>query len=246
MTGLEAADQALLAALAARAPRVQCLMNQVAQPLGANALLAIGAEPSMAMHPAEIVGMARGAGALLINLGTFDAAREAAIEALLAAHEGILCPVVIDPVFVHRSPIRLGLARRLMAFSRLIVKGNEAEMACLAPDRPKQAVFVTSGRRDRIDSSAGSSEITGGDPLMARVSGTGCALGAAIAAFAAMTDDDHAAAMAALRLFKAAAEVAAGQSAGPGSFAPAFLDALHRFSARAAAPLKAQLKAARA
>ena len=45
---------ALLERLRARSPRVHCITNAVAQNFTANALLAIGAVPSMTLSPEEI------------------------------------------------------------------------------------------------------------------------------------------------------------------------------------------------
>ena len=60
-----------------------------------------------------------------------------------------------------------------------------------------------------------------------------CALGAVTAAFLAAADDggDLTAAAAATAVYTIAAQQAAAVSAGPGSFAPAFLDALTGLSA---------------
>ena len=68
--------------------------------------------------------------------------------------------------------------------------------------------------------------VTGGDPLMTRVVGTGCALSAVVAAAAAMPGDRLENVAAACGLMKLAGGKAA-QQGGPGSFTPAFLDALY-------------------
>lgn len=230
MAGLLAEDRAIIARIAARRPRVQCVMNVVAQPLAANCLLAIGAEPSMAMHPAELPGMAAGADALLVNLGTFDEARERAIEALIEARGEIGCPVVIDPVFAERSSVRMALVNRLAVFPRLIVKGNIAEMAALGATLPGDALRVVTGEIDHLADGERIEAFAGGHPLMAKVSGSGCALGALIAAAAAVEDDLAVAARAALRLFKIAGGQAGAFSKGPGSFAVNLVDALHRMT----------------
>ncbi len=80
----EAEAMRVLARLAARRPRVQCLTNTVAQAITANVLLAAGADASMAVHPDEIVAMTLSADAAIVNLGTPDEGRERAI-AMLAA-----------------------------------------------------------------------------------------------------------------------------------------------------------------
>ncbi len=68
---------ALLAKIRARAPRVHCITNTVAQAFTANMLLAAGATPSVTTSPEEIAGFVAGADSLLVNLGTLDAERRA-------------------------------------------------------------------------------------------------------------------------------------------------------------------------
>src|SRR5271154_2230343 len=108
---VELADIAadVLARIRERAPRVHCITNSVAQAYTANMLLAAGAVPSMTIAPEEVAAFVAGADALLVNLGTFDAERRAAIElALGALGQGDEAesgkPWVLDPVFIERSP----------------------------------------------------------------------------------------------------------------------------------------------
>jgi hydroxyethylthiazole kinase len=220
----------LLSLIVARRPRVQCLTNSVAQTLTANVLLAVGAQVSMAQHPAEIAAMTRTADALLINLGTLDLARESAIKTILG--EGIRPrgPIVLDPVFAECSPLRLDLAKRLLVLPGVIIKGNAAEMTALADFPASHATRVTTGAVDHVTGPPEKGQMSGqvahGHPLMARVTATGCAAGALIAAFAAVTDDHPKAAIAALTCFGLAGEQAARRSTGPGSFLTQLLDVL--------------------
>src|SRR3984957_741714 len=75
----------VLARIRSRAPRVHCITNSVAQAYTANMLLAAGAIPSMTISREEVGAFVRRADALLVNLGTFDAERPAAIELALGA-----------------------------------------------------------------------------------------------------------------------------------------------------------------
>jgi hydroxyethylthiazole kinase len=59
----------------------------------------------------------------------------------------------------------------------------------------------------------------------------GCAATALVAAFAALTQDRLAAAASALLVIGIAGEIAAQDARGPGTFQPAFLDALHALDA---------------
>ncbi len=222
---LAAASGAVLARLRAVRPRVQCLTNAVAQEITANVLLAVGARVSMATHPDEVVAMTASADAWLVNLGTIDAARIAAIPRLLADRRVIARPCVLDPVFVEHSRMRLDLARRVMGAGRVIVKGNEAELAVV--DVPTHMTRVETGPVDRICMGGRQLAIEGGHRWMADVTGLGCAAGALIAACWAVEPDPLVAAGAALTAFARAGERAGAIAKGPGTFAVAFLDALH-------------------
>ena len=71
---------------ARRAPRgPHCITNSVAQAYTANMLLAAGAIPSMTISSEEIAAFVAVLDALLVNLGTFDAERRAAIDVALGA-----------------------------------------------------------------------------------------------------------------------------------------------------------------
>lgn len=72
--------------------------------------------------------------------------------------------------------------------------------------------------------------VANGHPLLQRVTGTGCSLGALVAACTAVTGDALLAATAATGLLTVAAESAATRSTGPGTFAVALIDALYELS----------------
>lgn len=216
----------LARALRLRRPRVHALTNPIAQALSANALAALGAEPSMSAHPRDILALARSADATLVNLGMLEPAREAAIEALLTEGAALTKPIVLDPVMADRVPFRRELAERFAVFPHLLVKGNAAETAALNGVFPAEVTRITTGEADRVEAF----EITGGHPLMARFSGSGCLAGAVIAAFASVEPEPVRAAAAALTALRHAAAEAGAQAQGPGTFVPLLLDSLARFS----------------
>ncbi|MFF2371565.1 hydroxyethylthiazole kinase [Agromyces sp. NPDC058110] len=106
------------------------------------------------------------------------------------------------------------------------------------------SVVAVSGPVDLITDGHRIARVANGDALLTRVTGGGCALGAVTAAFlgasrdaagavaepeahgGAPLDDPFVATLAATVVYTIAAELAAARSDGPGSFAPAFLDAL--------------------
>jgi len=76
--------------------------------------------------------------------------------------------------------------------------------------------------------------IAGGDPLMTRVVGTGCALSAVVAAACALPGSRLENVAAACGIFAVAGKRASERCQGPGSFLAAFLDALHQLHTEAA------------
>lgn len=233
---------ALVGALRARAPRIHCITNSVAQAFTANVLLAAGAVPSMTTSPGEVGAFVKGCDALLVNLGTLDEERRAGIEVALAAADEAGRRFVLDPVFVDRSPARLSFARALAARGPAVIRLNDAEFGALAagadergdPSRLAErlrATIALTGARDLVADADRDVSLANGDPLMDKVTAMGCAGSALVAAALAIEPDPFLAAAGALVAFGVAGEIAARTSAGPGGFAVAILDALYRLNA---------------
>lgn len=218
----------ILARVAERRPRIHCLTNTVAQNITANMLLAFGAVPSMASHPEEVAAVAAGAGAILINLGTLSLEGERAVPKLLEVAREHGKPLVLDPVFVELSPLRMRLAEEALRLPGIVVRGNVAEMQALAPKLAvaPSATRVTTGAIDRIEGPSGAFDIAHGDALMTKVTGLGCASSALVAACCVVEPDPVLAAAVALAAYGVAGEIAAERSRGPGSFAMHLIDAL--------------------
>jgi hydroxyethylthiazole kinase len=221
-----------------QAPRVHCITNTVAQQFTANVLLAAGAVPSMTLSPQEIEAFVAGADALLVNLGTFDAERRAAVEAALNAAVAHGKPWLLDPVFIERSPARAQFARTLVARKPTVVRLNAAEFAALSGGdqagdaaarfaKAHDTIVALTGRVDVVADGLRRVKIANGDPLMAQVTAMGCAGSALLCAALAVERDPWLATIAALTAFGVAGEVAARDAAGPGSFAVGMIDALH-------------------
>lgn len=229
---------ASLARIRREAPRVHCLTNTVAQSLTANLLLAVGASPSMSMAMDEIDPFIAGSAALLVNLGTFDETRRAAIVRALEITDQRALPWVLDPVMVDRSPARLAFAHSLLPHRPTIIRANAAELAALAGRSGLQglarrtgAAVAETGRIDVVSDGRCSVRIATGHPLMARVTGLGCAASALVAAFLAVERDRLAATAQALLVLGVAGELAGETAAGPGSFQTALLDRLYGLGA---------------
>jgi hydroxyethylthiazole kinase len=228
----------VLARIRRRAPRVHCITNSVAQAYTANMLLAAGAIPSMTISPEEIAAFVAGADALVVNLGTFDAERRAAVELALGALGQGGQPWVLDPVFIERSPARAQFAQSLVSRKPAAVRLNRQEFAALAGgdaagDGPQRfakhhdTVIALTAKTDVVTDGERSAKIANGDPLMSLVTAMGCAGSALVAAALAVERDRWRATIAALVALGVAGEVAAENTSGPGRFASWIIDALH-------------------
>lgn len=222
----------LLSEIGSRRPRIHCLTNHVAKTFTANVLLALGAIPSMSADSSEVGEFVGHSDALLLNLGTLEPSMRTAIQVAAEVASGNGLPVVLDPVFAERSTARTVFARRLLKQAPAALRCNAAEAAALgekalAEARKRGTVIALTGPNDDIRSSSENCRIGGGDPVMAKVTAMGCALGAVIAAFLTVDGDRFNAVGSACLLFKRAGSAAASISNGPGSFVPAFLDEIY-------------------
>lgn len=229
------------------------MTNAVVMNFTANALLAAGAAPAMVDVPGEAGVFARAAAAVLVNLGTPHAEqRQAMTEAVPAAVEAST-PWVLDPVAVGSLPVRTELAGRLLAYRPTAIRGNASEIMALAGGGAggrgvdavnavddalgaarelaarHDSVVAVSGPTDVITDGQTDLRLSNGDELLTALTGGGCALGALIGAFVAANPSRrlHAVA-AATAVYTIAAEMAAGGTPGPGTFAARLLDALNR------------------
>ena len=115
-------------------PVVQCITNIVTVNDCANALLAVGASPTMAHHPEEMEEFAAVCDALVCNMGATES-----LEAMMAAGKadtaGPSRPVVIDPVGCATSAFRRRKCLELIdAVHPACIRGNGAEIRALATD----------------------------------------------------------------------------------------------------------------
>ncbi|NMM43215.1 hydroxyethylthiazole kinase [Rhodospirillaceae bacterium KN72] len=235
MDVFELADlaQDLLRRIEDRAVRVHCLTNSVAQPITANALLAIGAVPSLTADAEELSEFVDSADALLVNLGTPTQERRAAWVAAAVQASGSGKPWVLDPVMVDRAAGRLDAAQALLTFRPDAIRCNAGEAARLSLDG-FTGILARTGAEDRISQNANSASLSAGHPYLAKVTAAGCALSAILAAFLAVgRDDPFAATVAGLASFGAAGAMAGKRAEGPGSFAVALLDSLSTLDAAA-------------
>ncbi|MFM4036172.1 hydroxyethylthiazole kinase [Klebsiella quasipneumoniae subsp. similipneumoniae] len=211
--------------LRAHSPLVHCMTNDVVQTFTANVLLAVGASPAMVIDPREAAQFAAIADALLINVGTLTADRAVAMRAAVEQARQAGKPWTLDPVAVGALTVRTAFCHELLALQPAAIRGNASEILALA--RQLSTVVAVTGEVDYVTDGERVLSVAGGSALMTRVVGTGCALSAVVAASAALPGDRLENVAAACGLMKQAGEIAARQG-GPGSFIPAFLDALYQ------------------
>jgi hydroxyethylthiazole kinase len=233
-----------------RTPLVHNITNFVVMNDTANVLLAIGASPVMAHAIEEVREMVSYAGALVLNIGTLDTEW---VESMLIAGEeanarGV--PIVLDPVGAGATRLRTATTQQILDNVKVAsVRGNAGEVATIAgfgaklrgvdsiaADSPDAAVrvvarriggaAVASGAVDYVADATRLAEVRNGDPLMGRITGSGCMATALVGAFLAVEPDPFLASVEAMIAFGIAGESAAKVSAGPGTFRSNLMDAV--------------------
>ncbi len=249
-TGEGLADS--LRAIREREPLVQQLTNEVTKNDLANVVLHWGALPVMADAPGDAGEMAELAGAILLNTGRMSDRNVEALHEAGRAGNDLDVPVVLDPVGAGATPTRDRVQGSLLsAVEFAIVKGNYGEISHLAGAEAEVkgvesvgeyegigetaralaaetgAVVVASGAEDVVADAETAYRITAGHELMGAVVGTGCMLGATLAAFRGSLEDDLTAAVHGTLAYGLAGERAAeSPHAGPASYRINFLDAV--------------------
>ncbi|ABP61376.1 hydroxyethylthiazole kinase [Enterobacter sp. 638] len=240
-----------------RSPLTHCMTNDVVQTFTANVLLALGASPAMVIEAEEAEQFAAMADALLINVGTLTAPRA---QAMRRAIEGAMAagkPWTLDPVAVGALSYRTRFCQQILSLKPAAIRGNASEIlalagmsaggrgvdttdtassalpAAIALARQTHAIVAVTGEVDYVTDGQRTQTITGGDVMMTRVVGTGCALSAVVAASCSLPGDRLNNVAAACGFMKQAGSVAVKESRGPGSFASAFIDALWNLEAQA-------------
>jgi hydroxyethylthiazole kinase len=242
---------ATLRKLRERKPLVHQITNYVVMNETANATLALGALPVMAHAREEVEEMVELAGALVLNIGTLSPHW---VEAMLAAGKAanaVGVPVILDPVGAGATRYRTDTARRLLEqVDVAVLRGNQGEVATLvgveaevrgvesmgvggepaelarAAARKLGLVASVTGAVDHVSDGERVLAVANGHELLASVTGTGCMASAITGCFLAAKQDRFEAAAEALAAFGVAAEDAAREAKGPGSFHVGLYDAL--------------------
>ncbi|MTD26444.1 hydroxyethylthiazole kinase [Erwinia sorbitola] len=235
-----------------QSPLIHCMTNDVVQTFTANVLLALGASPAMVIDAEEAAQFSAIADALLINVGTLTRDRSGAMLAAIKAANAAGRPWTLDPVAAGALDFRTTFCHQVLALKPAAIRGNASEIMALAKlevsgrgvdsqhsstaalqaavllAAETGAVVAVTGEVDFVTDGVRIISVHGGSPLMTRVVGTGCALSAVVAGFAALPGDRLLHIASACRVVALAGERAAAVAQGTGSFIPAFLDALYQ------------------
>ena len=174
----------------------------------ANILLSLNQAPFMAEYKNEVYEVTKNSNALLINLGTFNESKIISMgEALRSAKKNNV-PVVLDPVGASATKVRLETSLYyLKKYPINVLKGNYSEIysiyhqklstsgvdakniakeeiikICQDLSTRYNTIVVASGKEDIISDGKETLLLKNGNPLLPKVTGTGCILGGIIAA----------------------------------------------------------------
>jgi thiamine-phosphate diphosphorylase / hydroxyethylthiazole kinase len=213
----------------------------------------------MSNQGAEAPDLAALKGGLVINMGTTTPEILSNHLTALQAYNKAGGPVVLDPVGAGATFIRRNAVKALMKGGYFdLIKGNEGEIQTVLGHSATQQhgvdsgpssssdvdkartvktlaarehnVVLMTGATDYLSDGDRTYAIHNGHDLLGRITGSGCTLGATLAAFLAVHKEDKLlAALAGILMFEIAAENAAGRDyvRGPGTFVPVFLDELY-------------------
>ncbi|MCM8510719.1 hydroxyethylthiazole kinase [Acinetobacter bereziniae] len=237
-------------------PLVHCITNSVAANYAANILLAAGASPAMIDNPFEAESFASIAAALSINLGTPTSEQMQAMQISAQTVANKNTPWVLDPVgYGPFLKWRSEMVDQLVLLHPTIIRGNASEISALAGNQVESKgvdsavssneVYLQAqallNHCECVAISGGSDfvlskelhhviQINGGSFLQPKITATGCALGALIAAYSAVTTPAIATISAHIH-FAIAGKLAFEKASAVGSFNVAFLDEIYQMSA---------------
>ncbi len=237
------------------APLVHNITNFVVMNNTANALLAIGASPVMAHAAEEVAEMSSLSAALVINIGTLNREWVEAMALAMTAAQSKGIPIIFDPVGAGATAFRTqscltlinqvaptvirGNASEIMALAGCSVrtKGvdssatqSDAEGAARALANKYACVVTVSGAIDLITDGNKKFQVRNGNPMMPKVTGLGCSATALVGAFCAVNDNAIIAATHAMTVMGICGEIAAKQSAGPGTLQVHLIDAFYNLT----------------
>jgi len=233
-------------------PLVHHITNWVTIYDCANIVKVFGGSPVMAHAREEVADMAGIADALVLNIGTLTSNL---VEAMIVAGKSANAkgiPVVLDVCGAGATAFRDRKCFEILdGISVGVIKGNSSEVARIAGESVstkgvdasevekdlveiaqdlavrRGCIVVVTGKEDIVADARRVVLVKNGHPMMASIVGTGCMATSVIGTFAAVEKDLLAASAASLVCYEVAAEIAAKEAAGPGSFKERLFDAAY-------------------
>ncbi|WP_378956843.1 hydroxyethylthiazole kinase [Pelosinus sp. sgz500959] len=131
-------------------PLIHCITNHISINDCANVVLAVGAKPIMAEHPAEVSQITTFSQALAVNLGNINDTR---MKSIMLSGKAALekdIPSIIDIVGVGCSTLRLDFAKNfILECHPSVIKGNMSELKALY-GMESSAKGIDVGEKDSI------------------------------------------------------------------------------------------------
>jgi hydroxyethylthiazole kinase len=249
----------ILLAVKEKKPLVHHITNYLTVNDCANIVLALGGSPVMADDLQEVEDMVGIASSLVINMGTLNSRT---IESMIAAGKkansrGI--PVIIDPVGVGATPLRLQTAEMLLReIKPAVIRGNMSEIKVLSGldvaikgvdsvadasggeaiaqsfAKERRCVVAITGKTDIISDGTRLCQIGNGHEMLAQVTGTGCMTTSLVGTYCGATNDYFLGAVAGVMTMGLAGELAQQTLTGTegiGSFRIKLFDYIYNISA---------------
>jgi hydroxyethylthiazole kinase len=233
-------------------PLVLHLTNYVTIYDCANIVKVFGASPVMAHAREEVADMVDLASALVLNIGTLtsDFVDAMLLAGISANNKNI--PVILDVCGAGATKFRDDKCSLILDEVYVsIIKGNSSEIARTAGEdvqtrgvdaalveknlqdiarelaKKRDFTVVITGQEDTVADEKRVVRVLNGHPIMADIVGTGCMATSVIGTFAAVEKDYVVASAAGLVCYEVAAEIAAKEAQGPGSFKETLMDAVY-------------------
>ncbi len=232
-------------------PLVHHITNYVTVNDCANICICSGGSPVMTDELKDLDDMVSISNAVVLNMGTLN---ERTVESMM--HAGIAAkkkgvPVVFDAVGAGATAYRKNVAKLIIDRVKPdIVKGNEGEISFLsgieggvrgvdsassndnigrdvkALAKKLGCIVASTGKTDYVSDGDVLYELSNGDDMEGNVSGTGCMVTSVIGSYVGANGAKAESVAIAISAFNIAAEHAAKNCRGPGSFKVALFDEL--------------------
>eukprot|EP00210_Caulerpa_lentillifera_P001351 g1299.t1 len=151
--------------------------------------------------------LGNGPGGLLVNIGTLDPAWQSGMCLAVKRAKELGTPWVLDPVAAGATSVRTEFSKELLKYCPTVIRGNASEIHSLAGKlgntkgvestlastealasakvlaKGTGSIVAVTGADDYVTDGEAVLKVSNGVPLMQKITATGCALSAVIAAF---------------------------------------------------------------